>query len=124
MPRARAITASSSSSAMKLKRSWAVVIDDGHVSVLENAQGSGAYSFPPFHTHTRHCMNALDANEYLEEALAEGKFGALMLVGEAWDVQRFRNALKEPLRRRVLAEIIRPNRDSEFLDERIEEMCA
>lgn len=108
---------------MILNRSWAVLVDDGHVSVLGNHHVE-AEGLPPLRTLNRHSVALESAGEYLEEALANQRFSALMLVGAPDDLNNFRKTLKEPLRSRVVAEVIRPNHKPEFLDEHIEEMCA
>lgn len=108
---------------MILNRSWAVVVDDGHVSVLGN-HGAETEGSPPLRTLNRHSIALENAGEYLEEALANKRFSALMLIGAPDDVSNFRKTLNEPVRSRVVAEVIRPNHKPEFLDERIEEMCA
>ncbi len=111
------------SPAIKLKRTWLVTIDGDHVSLLEKPLMKGLAFLPSF-SHAHDGMNIERANEHLESALAAGKFDTLMLVGDAEDLYRFRGTLKESVRRRVVAEVQRPNRDTEFLDERLQEMYA
>lgn len=108
---------------MTIKHRWAVVVNGNQVSVL-GKHGTDEGFFSWLRTVTRHGMNVENAGRYLEEALAQDKFDALMLVGKPDDVRHFRGTLKEQLKKRVMAEVIRPNHDPKQLDERIEEMCA
>ncbi len=107
---------------MTLNHSWAVVVDDGHVSVLSSR--IAAEDIVPVRALNRHSINREEASAYLEEALENNRYAALMLVGAPDNLYNFRKTLKEPVRRRVVAEVIRPNHKPEYIDERIEEMCA
>lgn len=110
------------SPAIKLTRTWVVTINGDHVSLLERPLMKGLAFLPSF-SQAHEDMDIERANEHLESALAVGKFDTLMLVGDAEDLRHFRSTLKEPVRRRVVAEVQRSNRET-VLDGRLQAMYA
>jgi protein required for attachment to host cells len=107
---------------VRLRKAWVVMVDGDCVVVRERVvQVSSMLSL---FAHDEDRLSVKQAAHYLEKAQAEGKFSTLMLVGEADDLRHFRAQLPQAVDKRVAAEVQRPNRNSEFLDQRIQEMCA
>lgn len=109
----------------KLKYNWAVLVDDDYASVLESDDNSRSFRLlVPFCNKNRHKMETKNASLYLEDAFVKGKFGTLMIVGEAESITRFRRLLKDSLKQRIAAEIIRPKSSIASLDSGIDRVYA
>lgn len=103
---------------MTLNGTWAVVLDSGHVSILNND------SFTEDATAGRHDFSLENACSFLEEMLAKHKFAALILVGAPLALNRFRKSLNAAVRRHVVAEVLRPYHQAGSLDENIQKIYA